>query len=97
MSIFIFATGVHLERGWRPKFPAAESRKIDPASVSCLRGGPVAEAVPLSSLPDHSAHRLDRRKIDADSHPPAAQQLIAWQKNWQDNAWTWRRIPDPMM
>jgi hypothetical protein len=73
MSIFIFATGVHLERSWRPKFPAAESRKIDPAAVSCLRGGPVAEAVSLSSLPDHSAHRLDRRKIDADSHPLAAQ------------------------
>src|SRR5258708_19134479 len=47
-------------------------------------GGPTAEAVSLSSLPDHSAHRLDRRKIDADSHPPAAKQLIAWQKNWQD-------------
>jgi hypothetical protein len=44
-------------------------------------GGPAAEALSLSSLPDHSAHRLDRRKIDADSHPPAAQQLIAWQDN----------------
>jgi hypothetical protein len=28
-------------------------------------------------LPDHSAHRLERRKIGADSHPPAANQLIA--------------------
>jgi len=31
--------------------------------------GPAAGALSLSSLPDHSAHRLDRRKIDADSHP----------------------------
>jgi hypothetical protein len=52
-------------------------------------GGPTAETLSLSSLPDHSAHRRDRRKIGADSHPPAARQLIAWQKNWQDNAWTW--------
>jgi alpha-1,2-mannosyltransferase len=35
-------------------------------------GGPTAEALSLSSLPDHSVHRLERRKIDADSHPPAA-------------------------
>jgi hypothetical protein len=29
-------------------------------------GGPTAEAVSSSSFPDHSAHRLDRRKIDGD-------------------------------
>jgi hypothetical protein len=89
VSIFSFATGVHLERSWRLKISRRGKQKIGPASASCLRGGPVAEAVSLSSFLDYSAHRLDHRKIGADSHPPAAQQLIAWQKNRQDNAWTW--------
>ena len=60
-------------------FPVAGSGKIGRGIGFMPAGGPTAEALSLSSLPDHSAHRLDRRKIDADSHPPAAQQLIAWQ------------------
>jgi hypothetical protein len=62
-------------------FPPREAEKLAPASGFMPAAGPAAGALSLSSLPDHSAHRLDRRKIDADSHPPAAQQLIAWQDN----------------
>jgi hypothetical protein len=58
-------------------FPPREAEKLTAASGFM----PAARALSLSSLPDHSAHGLDRRKIDADSHPPAAQQLIAWQDN----------------
>ena len=44
MSIFIFATGVHLERSGETEISCRGSRKIGPASVSCPRGGPTAEA-----------------------------------------------------
>jgi len=54
--------------------------KIGSASVSCRPGDPIAEALSLSSLPDHSAHRLDRRKIDADCAVllGAPQRLASW-------------------
>jgi hypothetical protein len=54
-----------LDHAIRPKFPAAGSGKIGPGIGFMPAGGPTAEALSLSSLPDHSAHRLDRRKIDA--------------------------------
>jgi hypothetical protein len=76
----IFATTVYLERRKEGRNFLPWERKAGSASVSCRQAAP-AEALSLSSLPDHSAHRLDHRKIDADSRPPAAQQLIAWQKN----------------
>jgi hypothetical protein len=69
-----------LDHARRPEISCRGSGKIGPASASCLQAAP-AGALSLSSLPDHSAHRLDRRKIGADSHPPAAKQLIAWQEN----------------
>ena len=72
----------------RLKFPGAVAEKR-PGIGLIPAGGPTPEALSLRSLRDHSAHRLDRRKIGTDSHPPAARQLIAWQENWQDNAWTW--------
>jgi hypothetical protein len=72
----IFTTTVYLERRREGRNFLPWGRKNWLGIGFMPAGGPTAEAVSLSSLPDHSAHRLDRRKIDADSHPPAAKQLI---------------------